>query len=239
MSRQYIDFISAYCDGWCERCAFTERCSQFAVKSALAMCDGNFEAAFELAVGPARTPGGPSQPTLDERMAEVLGDYEPSGKELADIGRVMEERRERVRQTDLAEWSKDYAVASRRWLHARAGTDHPDPAVREAIEAIRWDSLLIHVKIMRALNGRDEDPGGHWFDNDPVQSDWNGSAKVALLSIDRSHAAWRTIGAAIRDDGATALADNLHRLRQELDKQFPRARQFRRPGFDDPNARAR
>jgi hypothetical protein len=23
MSRNYIDFISAYCDSWCERCAFT------------------------------------------------------------------------------------------------------------------------------------------------------------------------------------------------------------------------
>jgi hypothetical protein len=29
-----IDFISAYCDRWCERCAFTERCSVFAVKVA-------------------------------------------------------------------------------------------------------------------------------------------------------------------------------------------------------------
>ena len=56
MSRNYIDFISAYCDSWCERCAFTERCSHYAVKCAEAMCDGDFRAALELALGPgART----------------------------------------------------------------------------------------------------------------------------------------------------------------------------------------
>jgi hypothetical protein len=34
-----IDFISAYCDSWCERCAYTTRCSAFAVRVATAMCD--------------------------------------------------------------------------------------------------------------------------------------------------------------------------------------------------------
>jgi hypothetical protein len=35
-----IDFISDYCDRWCERCAFTTRCSSYAVRAATAMCDG-------------------------------------------------------------------------------------------------------------------------------------------------------------------------------------------------------
>ena len=76
MAKRYIDFISAYCDSRCERCAFTERCSHFAVKSALAMCDGDMRAALELAVGPARKVGGPPQKSLSERMAEQIGDYE-------------------------------------------------------------------------------------------------------------------------------------------------------------------
>lgn len=37
-----IDFISEYCDRWCERCAFTGRCSAYAVKVALEMCEGDF-----------------------------------------------------------------------------------------------------------------------------------------------------------------------------------------------------
>jgi hypothetical protein len=37
MSGDRIDFISAYCDRWCERCALTTRCSAYAVEAALAM----------------------------------------------------------------------------------------------------------------------------------------------------------------------------------------------------------
>ena len=67
MPRPYIDFISAYCDRWCERCAFTERCSQFAVSVARTMCDGDFNAAIELAIGAPRVPREPPQPSLEER----------------------------------------------------------------------------------------------------------------------------------------------------------------------------
>src|SRR6476660_6512605 len=33
-----IDFISSYCDRWCERCAYTSRCSTYACQVAVAMC---------------------------------------------------------------------------------------------------------------------------------------------------------------------------------------------------------
>jgi hypothetical protein len=51
MRGDYIDFISAYCDSWCERCVFTGQCSHYAVKIATAMCDGDVEVALELALG--------------------------------------------------------------------------------------------------------------------------------------------------------------------------------------------
>lgn len=234
MAARYIDFISAYCDSWCERCAFTERCSHFAVKSALAMCDGDQEAAFELAIGPPRVPGGRPQKTFGERMAEALGDFEPSQKELDAIGREMDERRQRVKGFKVAEASLDYAVASHRWLaeHDHDGK-HADSAIREAIETIGWDSHLIHVKIMRALDGRDEYPRGEPFGKNAVQSDWNGSAKVALLSIERSERAWRTIAAAISDRPSAVLAETLAGLRLEMTREFPKAMAFRRPGFDE------
>jgi hypothetical protein len=232
MAKRYIDFISAYCDSWCERCAFTERCSNFAVKSALAMCDGDMKAAIELAVGPPRRAGGPPQKSLTERMEEHLGDYEPSERELEAIGREMAERRERIRRTAAAEASLDYAVATHRWLEAHEGAGQADPALAEAIGVIGWDSHLIHVKIMRALDGHDEYPNGAPFEDGAVQSDWNGSAKVALLSIDRSERAWRAIADAMGDEAAGVLAASLADLRSIATKQFPRAMEFRRPGFD-------
>ena len=36
MNVDRIDFISSYCDRRCERCAFTSRCSLFAVQKAIA-----------------------------------------------------------------------------------------------------------------------------------------------------------------------------------------------------------
>jgi hypothetical protein len=116
MPRPYIDFISADCDRWCERCAFTARCSNFAVSSALAMCDGNFEAAIELAIGPPRVPGGQPQQPLHERMAEALEGFEPTEKELEEVGREMDARRARIEKLAVAEASHDYAIAAHRWL---------------------------------------------------------------------------------------------------------------------------
>jgi hypothetical protein len=233
MSRNYIDFISAYCDGRCERCAFTERCSHFAVKCAEAMCDGDFSAALELALGSAQEPGGKPQESIPERLADAFGDAEPSGKELEDVGREMNERRDRVRGHSLAQSSLDYVVASRRWLREPdrcAGVD--DASVREAVDLVGWDSHLIHVKIMRALHGRDEDPKGRIFGG-VVQNDWNGSAKVALISIERSERAWRTLATALDDEAAGVMAGLLGRLREQMTSEFPRAMAFRRPGFDD------
>src|ERR671921_2720587 len=92
MAKRYIDFISSYCDRWCERCAFTERCSNFAATAALAMCDGDYHAAMELAVGPPRVAGSPPQKSLDERIAEAFEDYEPTAKELDEIGRELDAR---------------------------------------------------------------------------------------------------------------------------------------------------
>ena len=234
MARRYIDFISAYCDRWCERCPFTERCSNFAVSSAIAMCDGNHEAAIELAIGPSRIPDREPPKRLEDRVADALADFDPSATELEAIGREIEARHDRVRRLPLAEASLDYAVAAHRWLTARVDdAGHTDPAVREAIEVIGRDAGLIHAKIARALKGRDEYPDGAPFETSAVQSDWNGSAKVALISVERSEPSWRLVAAATHDPGATVLADTLARIRQELSREFPRAADFRRPGFDD------
>jgi hypothetical protein len=232
MATPYIDFISAYCDNWCERCAFTERCSHFAVTSALAMCDNDLSEAIELAIGPPRVPGEQPQQTIEERMARAFEDYEePTEKELAEIGREMDARDERVTRHPLSEVSKDYSVAAHRWLDASAGTRGADDG---ALAVVRWDLYLIHVKISRALDGRDEYPDGAPFEGGPVQSDWNGSAKVALISIERSEQAWRALAAAMNDDAATVLADTLVTLREMTRTEFPLAMEFRRPGFDGP-----
>ncbi len=143
-------------------------------------------------------------------------------------------RRTRIDKTIVAEASMDYAVAVHRWLKTHlAGVGPGETALANALEIISWDSHLIHVKIMRAVDGRDEYPDGDSFDKGPLRSDWNGSAKVALLSIERSEACWRIVAEATGDEAAAVLAQTLTRLKDTLLEECPYANRFHRPGFDD------
>src|SRR5262249_35331555 len=145
----------------------------------------------------------------------MQGFVEPTEKDLEEIGREMDARRDRVRQTGLAQTSSDYTVAAHRWLASRAHLrPHVGAQVRGAMDIIAWDADLIRAKIWRALSGRDEDPTGCVWGS-RVQNDWNGSAKVALIAIERSERAWRTIAVARRDEPAIVLADSLVQLRTD------------------------
>ena len=87
------------------------------------------------------------------------------------------------------------------------------------------------MKTIRALSGQKEE-----FEADcPKDSD--GSAKVALVGIDRSIAAWRMMQISLpeREESIVPLILQLERLRRRLEKGFPEARGFIRPGFDDKN----
>jgi hypothetical protein len=61
-----IDLISAWCDRWCEHCAFTTRCSAFRITAAIAMC-GNADDGLELALGAPGLPEPHDSGNIAER----------------------------------------------------------------------------------------------------------------------------------------------------------------------------
>jgi hypothetical protein len=78
------------------------------------------------------------------------------------------------------------------------------------------------------------------FDYDKVIArsaaiDVNGSAKTALVAIDRSMAGWRSLQISLPDKSSTikSLLIQLDRLRRATESRFPRARDFIRPGLDE------
>jgi hypothetical protein len=232
MRGQYIDFISAYCDRWCDRCQFTERCSSFAVEQAVGMCEGDVEAGIELAIGapPPRTEAEAER--RKQRDEEIAAIPEPTGEEMKAFEREEEQRDERINGTSLTSASMRVALLSRRWLkdHAARLAKSASRELVEALEVARWDSTLIAAKVHRAQHGYDDRQRmslGH-----RIQNDWNGSAKVALISIVRSIGAWQVIADATGDPDARQVATELQTLQQEVEKQFPAAWKFRRPGFD-------
>ena len=84
---------------------------------------------------------------------------------------------------------------------------------------------------MRALSSRkEEDSEGNY-----VPKDSDGLAKVALIGIDRSIAGWRLMQLSLSDrsESIVPLILQLDRLRNNLEKSFPQAQDFIRPGLDE------
>ena len=233
MRGDYIEFISAYCDSWCERCPFTSRCSAFAIEMAIGMCEGNVREGMELAISAPR-PATEAERDEREEILETIGDFDPSPAELAQFSREQEAQEERIDGQPLSSAATRFQFLAARWLrdHREAVEQGAEAALREALSVAAWDCHLIAAKLHRALIGRDASQRGMGFGDHPVQNDWNGSAKVALLSTDRSLDAWRLIADRTRDPDARHIADELGSLRAEAEQTFPQARTFRRPGFD-------
>jgi hypothetical protein len=237
MRGDYIDFISSYCDSWCERCQFTAHCSAYAVRIATQMCEGDFEAAIELAVG-APPPMNEAERKKRQQFLEELSDYEPTDVELAAVTREEAERDERLDESALATNSEIASMLVHQWLenHREQAVGSADADIVNAIDIASRDGLFIHVKLHRALDGRDRAMHGEGFDDHPIQNDWNGTAKIALISIVRSIHAWDVIACATGDSDARHIKELLTQLQQHVEQEFPDARKFIRPGFDAPPA---
>ena len=231
-----IDFISSYCDRWCERCAFTSRCSVYACEVAVGMCEDPREA-LELALGDPRPVDGAPESPIPDWLRDLSND-EPSAEELAEFTRREAERRARIDQSPVVAMASAYWQIVDAWMneHESSLGAASNPVLAEALEVIRRDAIFVGAKLHRALDGRDRrqhDRDGD-DDDDPVQNDWNGSAKIALISLNRSEAAWRAIAAATGNGGAAMLAEALRDLQHLVHEEFPRAMSFVRPGFDEP-----
>jgi hypothetical protein len=117
-----------------------------------------------------------------------LGNVKLSPEEIAAFTQREAACRDRVAHEPLATMATAYTMLSRRWL-----SEHPDrlravadPVLAEALEVVTHDWAFVSAKVHRALHGRDGDRHDEDRDDDPVQNDWNGSAKVALISLERS-----------------------------------------------------
>jgi len=140
-----------------------------------------------------------------------------------------------------------------------AKASEEDVSATEAIEVIRWYQFFIAAKLMRAISGSDraaqtedsasteeifadeepfEDEEYDAEADDVVQSDADGSAKVALIAINRSESAWRVLHRSLpeKTDSIAPMLAALERLRLSTEATFPNAYEFMRPGFDEESS---
>jgi hypothetical protein len=248
-----ISGVFNYCDKWCQRCEFTQRCSVYAMeleekREAPAGGAGNRE--FWGQVGAAM---GDALEMLREHSLEmgIDPDEPPSAEELAEEERIDRE----VRENRLTRAAEDYRQSVHDWLAAsepllKAKEDEINQQARLALpgaadprgdaaelldllDVIQWYFTVIPAKVHRAVSSAVRGVP-ELIADEPKDSD--GSAKAALISVERSMGAWMRLRAHFPEQ-KDAILDKLlalDRLRRGLERDFPRARAFVRPGFDEP-----
>lgn len=249
----YIAGIHNYCDAWCERCPFTSRCFTFALEGEEypepESLDIRHEAFWENL-----------KETLHAGLAQLREIAELSGVERDADGAGDIEETERMEESlamnhGCCHSARVYAGMVDRWFHHAKGlvwqelpedgdeypAETPDPEeqdaayfgaeLQEALEVVRWDQHQIAVKLHRAVRSQMNE-SREWLDD--VAKDSEGSAKVALLGIDRSMAAWAEIESRfpLLSAETKEMQRHLRQMRAEVEKTFPGARSFIRPGFD-------
>jgi hypothetical protein len=238
-----ISGIYNYCDRWCERCPLTSRCLVYATET-----DDESSHTHDL-----------TNEAFWRKLSNVFQETRDMIAEWAreagiDLNKVEDEddpaqrkrRRQHVDNHPLARAGKKYANDASDWfrevdqtlevsdLRPADRADEPEcqsaERLEDAREVIQWYQYQIAVKTMRALSARLDEEEDADFANDS-----DGSAKVALIGIDRSIAAWRLVQLALpeREVSIVPLILQLERLRQRVEKTFPYAREFVRPGFDE------
>ena len=224
-----ISGIYNYCDRWCERCPLTSRCLVYATEQEDSESPESQDIRNEAFWHKLSAIFQETREMIVEWAQKAGLDLNPTAEE--DDARH-KRRRQLVDNHPLTKAGKKYANAASDWFRefdqAMEVSD-----VEDAREVIQWYQYQIAVKTMRALSGRKEE-----IEEDPeiagFPKDSDGSAKVALIGIDRSIAAWRMMQLSLPDrvESIVPLILQLERLRLWLEHGFPAARKFIRPGFD-------
>jgi hypothetical protein len=227
-----IPGIYNYCDGRCPRCPFTQRCLTYLDTEELKSAGGNDRSLAD-AVGDSL------QRTL-EMLAEAArrdgveldSPADETGTDAATANL------EQLRQDPLAVRAREYGHLA--WRIGRAiaplAAARGDAPLIDAVETIEWFSSMISSKVYRAICGQAEG----WEGREEVQTDFNGSAKIALVGIDESRRAWAVlmeVGRATADGVPAQAIRILAELEAAVRVRFPRVMEFVRPGFDEPENR--
>jgi hypothetical protein len=247
---RFISGIYNYCDRWCERCAFTSRCMNFAManehfpdqesrdirnEAFWRRLSQVFQITFDLVKELAEREGI----DLDAIDVEMHAGQEALHDELARthkccrMGMAYSEKVDNWfdavkeffgKRENAMDAEMQAAMPSRDLLGLNASCE-------EAFDVIRWYQHQIYAKLMRAVRGTLEEEDESF---DAFAKDSDGSAKVALMGIERSIGAWGELRRLFFEYEAEILDILLHLegLRRSVEEAFPAAKDFVRPGFD-------
>jgi hypothetical protein len=247
---RFIPGIYNYCDRWCERCTFTSRCMNYAM--AEAECDspesrdinnkefwdklhGIFATTLEMVKEKAQEMGIDLDAIDFEEAAEQTKRVRKAAKEQPYSRAAMKYLKIvdawfKSNEELLEDKSDELQTLAQADIPGTSPTDEA-VSIHDCLEVVRWYQHQIYVKLCRAATGMLH---AELEDNEYAPQDANGSAKVALIGIERSTGAWAGLLHHFPDQEHEILdlLVLLQRLRRQVEVAFPDARTFLRPGFD-------
>ena len=254
MSMELIPGIYNYCDRWCKRCAFTMRCMVFAQENKYFGDQQEHDLKSDAFWKTMHDIFNDTKSLIQETAAEHGIDLNAVDQEELDRDmKAVKRIQRRARRHPLVVCATRYAKMVNDWFQRHESSfqqkgddleslelmqiEGHDPqaeavSLTDACDVIRWYQLQIAVKFCRALSSDGE---SELLDEETMLTDSLGSAKVALLGIDRSLAAWTILRHAFPEhaDEIIDILVDLDRLRHAAECRLPDARAFVRPGLDD------
>jgi len=251
---RFIPGIYNYCDRWCERCPLTSQCLNFAVS------EEQFDDPQSRDVNNKVFWDKLSEIFQDtlEMVKETAQEHgiDLDSLDLQQATEKYEITRDIAENHECCQAAKEYGQIVKNWfdsagklfeqkaddlnLKAQLELPNSDPAeeaasLKDSVDIIRWYQHFIYVKHVRAVRGILEETSQSL---DAVPGDSNGSAKIALIAMDRSIAAWGQMRRHFPDheDAILDILVHLDRLRRKTEAVFPDARAFIRPGFDSTSS---
>lgn len=232
-TREIISGIHNYCDRWCERCAFTANCSVFAIgEEEERIHKESKEPEKDL----AEYVGSMLQDAiglLNEMAMEHGIDLNTLEDDDSDFKKPGKENYLVRKADEHSAWLMKWLENNRDRLSEILATLEEESIndymiLNDAIEVLKWYIHFIAVKFSRAVMPPFEDSTEGRYDS-------NGSAKIAMIAVNRSIDALMLLLRFISDEEDHLLEGlvRLERIRKRALKDFPEAIDFKRPGFDD------
>jgi len=233
----FIPSIFNYCDRWCERCNFTTKCRTFAMEKDLTEIVESVEKSPEDKIREIEDLLGGPFPAKNNDDSDSFGLFDHEDSENTNDLFSVKNKSERH---PIALSTHAYSESSHHWLKTITKICRSEftrwlaignaGQILQAIETVSWYHFFVYPKIRRALSDHFE------MEEDEFSAeDMNGSAKIALIAIDRSIGAFTFL-----DDHLTSyrtemtkFVEQLIDLRNNIETFFPDARSFIRPGLDD------
>jgi len=242
-----IPGIYNYCDRWCERCQFTSRCLNWSLHEKQncrpdernitnASFWENIKESLQLALSLIEDIAEKEGINLDSIEIERDDNEKNLVQVLSHMSKAYANMVDDLYNTDpylLENVAQGQEINSHLKLIQPQTTEAPI-SLEDIVEVIRWYQYQIHFKLSRAIKSKKREDS-LLLNDFPKDSD--GSAKIALIEIDRSISAWGEFLNYLQGQREKILniISYLKRLRDMTEIEFPNARAFVRPGFDETN----